>query len=153
MIEEAKSQNGERGAQEKDFALERYRYVLEQKRELNKATFGIVAIYQAGLGLVAAGELAIRGALSKGELKPNDAQVMLDGVFWLLIAVTVFSLLLLFGGIAAWLGCRRDEAHFEDRFLGGARSQPKLRNVFGWYETYFVIAIVVITSGYYVLFR
>ena len=138
---------------DREFALERYRYVLEQKRELNKTTFLLVAIYQAGLALVAGANLAVRTALSKRELTDVAAEVLLKGSAWLLLAVTGFALVMLVSGVLSWLGCRREEAAIEAVYLGVARPLPTMRSALAWYETYIAIAMIAITSGYFLWMR
>lgn len=136
---------------DRDFALERYKYVLDQKRELNRTTFSVVAIYQAGLIVVTGGHLSVRSAVAKKELSAVDGAALLDGASWLLVAITAFGVLMVLSGVVTWLGCRRDESEIEAEYLGEARRLPTWRSALAWYETYIILAMILIVVGYFVL--
>ena len=80
-----------------DFILEKYKYVLSRKRDLNDATFKIVAMYQAGLALLVSGQFAILAATVSFHLEKSVARAAALTLFALMCILTMSSLLLLGG--------------------------------------------------------
>ncbi|MBS7457364.1 hypothetical protein [Coralloluteibacterium stylophorae] len=133
---------------DKDFMLERYKYVLEQKKFLNKTTLALLAIYQAGLALVVGAHYRLWTALAEERVSEGFASAASDGLLMLLWVLALFSVSMLISGILSWLDYRHAEALMEDEYLGGSRPLPKIGRLFHWYETYVAIAILAITAGF-----
>lgn len=133
------------GDVDREFMLERYRYILEQKKFLNKTSLLVVSIFQAGLGLILAGRYQIQVALSDGGVSAAFASVASFGLSFLLWVLALFSILLLGGGVVSWIGYRRDEAEIERAYLGGGRPLPVFADALKWYETYIALGIIAIT--------
>lgn len=131
---------------DKDFVLERYKYVLEQKRSLNRNTFLVVSIYQGVLALVVAANYQLWVALTDARVSVEFVSMAANGLLLLLWVVAVFSLSVLVSGVASWLGYRKEESLIEEGYLGTSRPLPRLRNAFRWYETYVAIGIIVVTT-------
>ncbi|MBD8899023.1 hypothetical protein [Rhodanobacter sp. DHG33] len=134
-----------------DFALERYKYVLEQKKYLNGVSFKIVSIYQAGMALLLGGCYKIVVATRGGSLSCESADLFLRGLFLLFIILTIFSILMISCGILAWLGYRRDESDLESAVGVASKPLPRFRDMFRWYETYILLVVVVVAIlfGFY----
>ncbi|MFF7063054.1 hypothetical protein [Pseudomonas sp. NPDC008258] len=127
-----------------ELKLEKYRYVLAQKQALNEATFKIVAVYQALVLALAAGQYTVVTAYDKAQLKPAWAlpsSYMLLGLF---IMVSVLILALLVGGVLSWKGYRDDESEIEHEVLGVPKDAIKWRSLLCWYETYLVVFVLVV---------
>lgn len=133
---------------DKEFVLERYRYILEQKKFLNKTTFVVISTYQAGLALVIAANYQLWVAFADKKLSKVFVSIATGGLMLLLWAIALFSISILVSGLVSWLGYRNDEASIEMRYLGGSRPLPGANRVFHWYETYVVLGILVVTIGF-----
>ncbi|WEK29130.1 MAG: hypothetical protein P0Y58_19760 [Candidatus Pseudomonas phytovorans] len=126
-----------------ELKLEKYRYVLAQKQALNEATFKIVAVYQALVLALAAGQYTVVTAYAKAQLKPSWAlpsSYMLLGLF---IMVSALILALLVGGVLSWKGYRDDESKIEHEVLGVPKAAIKWRSLLCWYETYLVLFVLI----------
>jgi len=130
------------------FLLERYKYILEQKRSLNAATFKIVSILQLIVAAVATANFSIIKAVQSGEIDSDAARLAVLFCFVGSIFVILACLLSLVGGLASWLKYRRDEAAVEMQVHGAARPAPNFASIFRWYETYIILAAVVGAAGY-----
>lgn len=128
--------------------LERYKYILDQKKNLNERTFKIASVYQVLVLAIVTGQFSIVSDERSGRL---DQQIAIDaswGLFILLAIVTFILFALIIGGILAWLGYRKDEIDIEMLVRGVSRNEPKLRDIFKWYETYILLA-GMIGLGFY----
>lgn len=132
-----------------ELVVERYKYILDQKRDLNERTFKIVAIYQAVVLAIAVGQFQVSSDTARTSLKPETAIVATWSLFAIFAFISVFSAVLIIGGIAAWLNYRRDEANIEIDVLGCSRPAPRFRDAFKWYETYILLAFASGMALYY----
>src|SRR5690242_17452982 len=112
-----------------DFLLERYKYVLNRKRELNSATFKITALYQAAIGFLASAEFTVLRLHSDSALRKSIAILATDGVFVLFLTTTTLTVCLFVGGIASWIKYRRDETEIERSIGRQGRSLPGIRGM------------------------
>jgi uncharacterized membrane protein len=133
---------------DKEFVLERYKYILEQKRFLNKTTFVVISIYQAGLVLILTGYYQALSGGADHKIPSAFACLSSRWVVVLLWVLAAFSISMLIGGLISWFGYRADEAAIEAKYLGGGRARPSFRNLLGWYETYVVLGILLVTAGF-----
>lgn len=134
------------------FALERYRYVLQQINAINENVFRFLAIYQAlATGLVSAGLALFVGYRSWGVSRP----VARDGVIGILLLdtlVAVFTVVFLIIGAFAWLDYRNEECDLTDAAVyPGFRARPRVANVPRWYEFYIILFILLTTMVLWVL--
>jgi uncharacterized iron-regulated membrane protein len=128
------------------FLLERYRYVLEQKRQLNGATFRIAATYQALLLATGGGAFAVIERTLNESVPVLFALLCLRALTIFVLLLGAFGALMVASGIVSWLKYRRDEADIEVQVYSSARPAPVVRNIFRWYETYILMMIVVSSS-------
>lgn len=135
---------------DESFLLERYKWILERRRDLNNNTFKITALYQTSLAFILSGEFAV---LSLGKSSELFIQIMLTKILWSVFVVfSLFAMLLLCSGIKAWIGYRLDEIKIE-RIMGLApRDPPKLSQALSWYETYIIILIAFLLISGSVIF-
>ena len=134
--------------EQKKFLIERYKYVLSQKQNLNGATFQVIKFYQTGFALVVAGQFAIVAAVKQSKLDIGTARGGCYTLIGLMAMLSLCTLSLLASGIQAWLNYRKEEADLEVKFTGVHRSAPTIRDAASWYETYFVIAVIALTIAY-----
>ncbi|WP_239109876.1 hypothetical protein [Streptomyces coelicoflavus] len=128
----------------KEFALERYRYILQQINAVNENAHRFLAIYQTLVTALIGAALALFVGYHKWQIKPATAR---DGVIGLLILVTVvaaFTIILIIVGSLAWLDYRHEECDITDELVGvGFRKRPRPTNLFRWYETYVLLFILI----------
>jgi len=128
---------------EKDFALERYKYILQQIHTVNENVYRFLAIYQTlAVALVSAG-LALLVGYRKWGIQPSVARSGVVGLMWLTTVIAAFAVLLIIVGVFSWLDYRREECELTDVVVRpGFRKPPQSRNILRWYETYIVLFIV-----------
>ncbi|WP_327318148.1 hypothetical protein [Streptomyces sp. NBC_01235] len=136
--------SSESASTRKEFALERYRYILQQIQVVNENAHRFLAIYQTlATSLVGAGITLFVGYRRWG----ISASVARDGVIGLLVLVTLvagFTITLIAVGALAWLDYRNEECDITDEIVGpGFRQRPRLRNISRWYETYVLLFILI----------
>lgn len=131
--------------------IERYKYILERRKQLNENTFKIASVYQALFVVVSGVQLTV---LDRFYAKSLSREVVAWSSNILLIVdilVSVVSGALIIGGIFAWLKYRRDE----DTLLvdAGLAARAPLRkvNLLTWYESY-IVAVIVVTPVAHWLF-
>ncbi|OJG00397.1 hypothetical protein AX761_24655 [Rhizobium sp. 58] len=101
--------------------LERYKYVIDQKKRLNDATFKVAAFYQSILLVILAAQFRILELSQKSEINLGLTTLGPWGLFWAAFALTTLSLLLLAGGVASWFDYRKEEVLLEQQLGGKAR--------------------------------
>jgi hypothetical protein len=130
--------------------LERYKYIIDQKKRLNDATFKIAAFYQAVTLVIFGAQFKILETAQKQEISDDLARLGSWGLFWSSVGLTFVSLLLMIGGVGAWLDYRREEALMETEFAGLSRKAPSLKALLRWYETYISFTMIAVIIAYYV---
>jgi hypothetical protein len=126
-----------------EIKIERYKYVLSQKQKLNDNTFKILALYQALCIALVSGIYVVYTAIEKDEISSRDGAGFLWAIVGLFELVSVFTIMGLAAGIRAWVGYRTDEIEIEAGSGLEPRAKPSIRSVFGWYETYFILFVMV----------
>ncbi|MFE5394987.1 hypothetical protein ACFQ9U_10515 [Streptomyces sp. NPDC056568] len=127
----------------RDFALERYRYILQQIHTVNENAHRFLAIYQTLTTTLVGAALTLFVGYEKWAIDPATAR---DGIVGLLIVATlvaIFTITLIAAGAASWLDYRNEECDITDEMVGpGFRERPKPANFLRWYETYVSLFIV-----------
>lgn len=130
----------------REFSLERYRYILTQIHAVNENVYRFLAIYQALATTTVGAALAIFVWYKKWGISPSTAHAGVLGLLWLETIIALFTVLLIFIGILAWLDYRREECELTDEAVhAGFRKPPKVGNFFRWYETYIIVFIMAST--------
>ncbi|KOV62532.1 hypothetical protein ADL01_29200 [Streptomyces sp. NRRL WC-3618] len=127
-----------------EFALERYRYLLQQIHAVNENAHRFLAIYQTlATGLVTAA-LALFVGYRKWGVNPSTARGGVIGLLSLTTVVAAFTSTLIVVGAIAWFDYRNEECDITDEMVEpGFRTRPRSRNFFRWYETYVLLFILV----------
>ena len=127
-----------------EFALERYRYILQQINAVNENAYRFLAIYQALATTLAAGTLALFVGYRKWGF---TQQVARDGVIGMLLLITfvaTFTTILLVVGVFTWFDYRFEESDLTDKVVHpGFRERPRLANASRWYEVYIISFIIL----------
>lgn len=141
-----------------EFALERYRYILQQIHAVNENAHRFLAIYQTLATTLVGAALALFVGYRKWGVAPATARGGVIGLLILATVVAAFTIMLIVVGTLAWLDYRNEECDITDEMVGaGFRKRPRPGNFFRWYETYVLlfIAVSVITmwvlAGFFVL--
>lgn len=130
---------------DRDFLLERYRYILAQKQNLNESTFKVSAVYQALLGAVGIAQFNICQAFFEKKMAANISLVFSSATLIFFLLSSVFVLVLMVSGVRSWIGYRQEEAQIESQVFKKSRALPKVKNLLFWYETYIIFFIVVLS--------
>ncbi|MFG2465205.1 hypothetical protein ACGFXB_07000 [Streptomyces canus] len=139
-----------------EFALERYRYILQQIHAVNENAHRFLAIYQTLATALVSAALVLFVGYRKWGLEPATARGGVIGLLALVTVVAAFTSTLIVVGALAWLDYRNEECDITDEVIGpGFRERPRPGNLLRWYETYvllFILLSVVIMWVITVLF-
>jgi len=135
-----------------EFALERYRYILQQIHAVNENAHRFLAIYQTLATTLVGAALALFVGYRKWEITPTTARSGVIGLLALATVVAAFTLTLIVVGVVAWLDYRNEECDITDELVGpGFRERPRRNNLFRWYETYVLLFILVSITTMWIL--
>lgn len=127
-----------------EFALERYRYILQQIHAVNENAHRFLAIYQTLATTLVGAALALFVGYSKWGVSPATARSGVIGLLILATMVAAFTTTLIVVGAIAWLDYRNEECEITDEMVRpGFRKRPRPGNLFRWYETYVLLFIIV----------
>jgi hypothetical protein len=127
-----------------EFALERYRYILQQIHAVNENAYRFLALYQTLATALVSAALALFVGYRKWDLAPATARGGVIGVLALVTVVAAFTGTLIVVGAMNWLDYRNEECDITDEIVGpGFRKRPRPGNFLRWYETYVLLFIVV----------
>ncbi|MFF8372803.1 hypothetical protein ACF05W_28760 [Streptomyces lydicus] len=127
-----------------DFALERYRYILQQIHAVNENAYRFLAIYQTLATALVGAALALFVGYKRWGIAPAAARGGVTGILILATVVATFTAILITVGLLAWLDYRKEECDITDELVAqGFRERPRVGNLLRWYETYIVLFIVV----------
>lgn len=141
---------------QKTYLIERYKYILSRKGQLNEATFKIVSLYQVVVFAFALSFFKIYSCYKDGLLSLDVGYFFCLALIVLYVAFTILILALLIGGVFAWLKYRRDENEIQSLIDGSTRADISFKNVFAWYEFYvtlFIIAVCILSVTYFYLYK
>jgi uncharacterized membrane protein YidH (DUF202 family) len=128
---------------EDDFALERYKYILNQIHAINENVYRFLAVYQTLAVAIVGGGLALFVGYRKWQIASSVARTGIAGLMWLVTMVAAFTVLLIVMGVLNWWDYRVEECELTDAAVRpGFRRPPRLKNLFRWYETYIVLFII-----------
>lgn len=124
------------------FLNERYKHILNRKNDLNEKTFKIVSLYQVILfGFV----ISFYNIYSNRSLS-GLTKYFCNGLVFMLIISTILLILLLIGGILAWLDTRNEESELMKNIFNRRRDKVRISHIFRWYETYIIFSLTLTTS-------
>lgn len=134
----------EAGALRDQFALERYRYILQQIQAVNENAHRFLAIYQTLATTLVGAALALFVGYRKWGVAPDTARSGVIGLLVLTTMVAAFTATLIVVGALAWLDYRNEECDITDEMVGPSfRKRPRPGNLLRWYETYVLLFIIV----------
>lgn len=131
----------------REFAVERYKYILGQIHAVNENVYRFLTIYQALATTIVGGALALFVGYRNWGIPAHIARTGVVGLMCLETVVALFAILLIFVGVLAWLDYRQEECDLTDEIVHpGFRKRPRVGNFFRWYETYIMLFIAVATG-------
>ncbi len=130
------------------FLLEKYKYVLEQKRSLNETTFKIVSLFQLVIAALAAGDYEVVKSAQSAVLSPATARLAIHVLYGGFLLATLACLCLLIGGIVSWVDYRSEESDIELAVHVVGRAKVRILSSLRWYETYIIVMMLVAAVGY-----
>ncbi|MBK3576752.1 hypothetical protein JHN63_23685 [Streptomyces sp. MBT65] len=135
-----------------EFALERYRYILQQIHAVNENAHRFLALYQTLATALVSAALALFVGYRKWNVPPSTARGGVIGLLTLVTVVAAFTSTLIVVGALAWLDFRNEECDITDEMVGpGFRKRPRPGNFLRWYETYVLLFILVSVITMWVL--
>jgi hypothetical protein len=127
-----------------DFALERYKFILQQIHTVNENLYRFLAIYQALATTLTGGALAVFVGYRRWGISASTARGGVVGLLALATVVAGFTTILIVVGAVAWLDYRHEECDLTDEMVRpGFRARPRTGNAFRWYEFYVLLFIWV----------
>jgi hypothetical protein len=134
----------------KDFKLERYKYILQQIHTLNENLYRYLALFQTLATAIVGGGVAVLVSWQNLKVSAEVARVGIRGLLGLLIILTLFLIINVIIGVLSWFDYRQDEVKLLDEVIGSQyRKLPKAGNWWRWYETYFVIFLILVMIAVY----
>ncbi|MFC1419474.1 hypothetical protein [Streptacidiphilus cavernicola] len=135
-----------------EFALERYRYILQQIHTVNENLYRFLAIFQTLATTLVGAALALFVGYRQWGVAAGTARGGVIGLLVLTTVVAAFTSTLVVVGAFAWLDYRNEECDLMDEAVRpGFRARPRSRNVFRWYETYALLFILVSMAAMWLL--
>ncbi|MFF8505066.1 hypothetical protein ACF07L_31070 [Streptomyces anulatus] len=126
-----------------EFALERYRYILQQIHTVNENAHRFLAIYQTLATTLVGAALALFVGYRRWGVEPATARGGVIGLLVLATVVAAFTVTQIVVGALAWLDYRNEECDITDEIVApGFRKRPRPGNLFRWYETYVLLFIL-----------
>ncbi|MFF2099626.1 hypothetical protein [Streptomyces sp. NPDC058202] len=126
----------------REFAIERYRYILQQIHTVNENVYRFLGIYQALATALTGGALALFVGYRRWNIEPSVARGGVIGLLSLTSVVAAFTIMLVLVGALSWLDYRNEECDVTDAMVGiDFRKRPRTGNLFRWYETYVILFI------------
>ncbi|MGJ5754558.1 hypothetical protein FB563_2731 [Streptomyces puniciscabiei] len=141
----ATGETGPEGASvRREFALERYRYILQQINAVNENAHRFLALYQTLATALASGAVALFVGYRRWDIPASTARGGVIGLLTLTTVVAAFTCTLILVGVLSWLDYRNEECDITDELIGpGFRERPRPGNFVRWYETYVLLFILV----------
>lgn len=128
---------------EREFQLERYRYILQQLHATNENVHRYLGLYQTLATALGGGVLLVFASRGSWDISAGTARASILGLLTLLTLVGLFSAMLIVIGILSWIDYRREECELTDELIRpGFRKPPNPRNFLRWHETYIVLFIL-----------
>lgn len=135
-----------------DFALERYKYILQQIHTVNENLYRFLGIYQGLATTLVGGVLALFVGYRRWGIAPATARGGVVGLLVLTTIVAAFTMTLIVVGALAWLDYRNEECDLTDELIRpGFRTRPRTGNILHWYEAYVLIFILFSVTAMWLL--
>lgn len=128
--------------------VERYRYILDQKRALNDRSFNILALFQALSTTIVGAVITIGFSWQKLEIEAGTARASVIALLAIHFLIAAYALMSLISGVVTWLDYKLEE----NRLLNDGVAGPNARmsHPWTWFETYMIIFVLLVTAIFYV---
>lgn len=121
--------------------IERYKYILLNRNQLNNNTFKIITLYQ----IILFGTFTAFYNIYQSKLVSSIKKIYCDTLMLLFFLSSLILVMVLLGGILSWLDSRRDEIQILVRVSNYKKEKISWQSIFKWYETYITFAILLIS--------
>ncbi|GHI95709.1 hypothetical protein [Streptomyces olivaceus] len=134
----------EQVATRNEFALERYRYILQQIHTINENAYRFLAIYQTLATTLTGVALTLFVGYREWDIEPAAARDGVIGLLTLATVVAAFTITQITVGALSWIDYRNEECDITDEFVApGFRKKPRPGNLIRWYETYMLAFVII----------
>lgn len=134
---------------------ERYKYILEQKKNFTLITFKVLALYQAALLAIATIQFKILEKLTSQEIDTLLAYTSSWVVYFMHMTLSVMCASLLISGMFSWVSYKKEEAYIETSY--GIRrgisyaSKLSFLKILRWFEFWAVLGFILINALHFFL--
>lgn len=129
-----------------EFYLERYKFILGEIKSLNENVHKYITLFQTLSTAIVGAVVYVLINYKSQNIHPELAIIGLKGLYWLLIALSLFVIFQIISGIFTWVDYRNEEVDFLENYVSkGIRSRPNFSNFWRWHETYLIIFVVTVT--------
>ncbi|WP_417835202.1 hypothetical protein [Thalassospira xiamenensis] len=138
---------------ENDLTLERYKYILDQKRWLNQVSFRLTSMFQLIAIAIFVGQYKVILDHSNGMVS-KDIAVSASMVLLLVsVMVSVFGIGMVVSGMFSWFQYKKEEVNIEI-LSGDLQSElPKFWNFVRWYESYIIVMMFAFPFCYFFILK
>ncbi len=128
-----------------EFKLERYKFILAQIQRLDDSLYKYLNLFQTLVTAIIGGSVALLVGWKNLKVDAETARVGIYGLLGLLCILALFFIVNVIVGILSWLDYRKDETELLNEAMGSDyRKPPRIRNCWRWYETYFIVFLVIL---------
>lgn len=129
----------------KEFKLEHYKYILQQRQALNDNVHKYLALFQTLITGIAAGGMAIFVGWKELKIDATTARLSIKGLLWLAMILATFVMASILSTIFTWFDNRREEIKLLHQEIGpDYGKRPSWKNFWRWHETYFLLFLLVV---------
>lgn len=121
--------------------IERYKYILLNRNQLNNNTFKIITLYQ----IILFGTFTAFYNIYQSKLVSSIKKIYCDTLMLLFFLSSLILVMVLLGGILSWLDSRHDEIKILVRVSDYKKEKISWQSIFKWYETYITFSILLIS--------
>jgi hypothetical protein len=133
-----------------EFALERYKYILQEIRSLNENFHKHLTLFQALATVLVGAGISLFVGWQSLKISAEVARAGIQSLMSLLVVLMIFLVASVIAGICSWFDYRKEEVALLDKVTSNNfRKKPTLKNFWRWQETYLLLFIIVIVAAIY----
>ena len=138
--------------QDKEFKLERYKYILGQIKSLNENIYKYLTLFQTLTTAIIGAGVSVFLSWRNLNITADVARLAIRCLLGLLIILGIFSITSIAIGVVSWFDYRKEEVNLLNQVVYlGFRKLPKLSNWWRWYETYIIALILIVIITVYIV--
>lgn len=153
-LAETTNGGGAVGAQVEDktveFALERYKYILQEIRSQNENFHKHLTLFQALATVLVGAGISLFVGWQSLKITAEVARAGIRSLLSLLVILMIFIVASIIAGICSWFDYRKEEVELLDKVVPhNFRKKPTLKNFWRWQETYLLLFTVAVVAAIY----